>query len=76
MGSLLLIHYTVYPLECDGFDTQWGHRDFSLTYSFWPHCGPRVNSASERHQYHGYLLGVKATSARGCLSCRHHVLII
>jgi hypothetical protein len=65
MGSLLLIYYTIYPLEFDRFDTHWGHWDFSLTYSFWLHYGPRVNLASKKNQYHGYLLGVKATGARG-----------
>ena len=76
MGSLLLIYCTIYVLECDGFDIQWGHWDFSLTYSFWLHYGPRVDSASKRNQYQGYLLGVKATGAWGSLPCRHHVLII
>jgi hypothetical protein len=40
--------------EGRGFD--W---DFS---SFRPHIGPRVDSASNKNEYKGYLLGVKATS--------------
>jgi hypothetical protein len=31
-----------------GFDFQWGHYDFSLTESFWLHCDPEVNFASNK----------------------------
>ena len=31
----------------------------SLTSSFQPHCGPRVDSASKRNEYQAYLLGLK-----------------
>jgi len=34
-----------------------GHCDFSLTYSFRPHYGPGVDSASKRSEYQEYLLG-------------------
>ena len=30
--------------------------NFSLTSFFWPHCDPRFDSASNRKEYHGYLL--------------------
>ena len=32
----------------------------SLTYSFRPHYGPGVDSASNRNEYQEYFLGVKA----------------
>jgi hypothetical protein len=31
--------------------SRWCHRNFSLTYSFRPHYGPGVNSASNRNEY-------------------------
>jgi len=34
------------------------HRNFSLT-SFWPHCGPGVDSASNRNEYQEYFVGGK-----------------
>ena len=39
------------------FDSCRVHWDFSLTLSFQPHYGPGVDSASNREQYQGYLLG-------------------
>ena len=32
-----------------GFDSRWCHWNFSVTYSFRPHYGPRVDSASNRN---------------------------
>jgi len=32
---------------------------FRLTWSFWLHCGPGVDSASNRHEYQEYFLGGK-----------------
>ena len=46
--------------EGRGFDTRWGHFDFSLTLSFQPHCGSGVDSTSNRNKDQEYLLGVKA----------------
>jgi hypothetical protein len=46
-----------YKPEGRGFDSRWGHWDFSLTKSFRPQYGPRVNSVSNRNEYQGYLLG-------------------
>jgi len=34
-----------------------------LTYSFWSHCGPGVDSASNRKEYQEYFLVVKAAGA-------------
>jgi len=34
-----------------------------MTYSFRPHYGPGVDSASTRKEYQEYLLGVKAAGA-------------
>jgi hypothetical protein len=36
---------------------------FLLTYSFWPHYGPGVDSVSKRNEYQEYFLGVKAAVA-------------
>jgi len=36
---------------------------FSLTYSFWPHYGSGVDSASNRDKYQKCLLGVKDAGA-------------
>ena len=47
------------------FDFRCDHWNFSLTYSFRSHCGPAVDSASDRNEYQGYLLGVKAVGAWG-----------
>jgi len=33
-----------------------------LTQYFRPHCGPRVDSASNRNEYQEYFQGVKAAS--------------
>jgi hypothetical protein len=52
-----------YKPEGHGFDSRWGHWSFSLTLFFRPHYGPVVDSASNRNEYQGYLLGVKAAGA-------------
>jgi len=36
---------------------------YSLTQSFRPHHGPKVDSASNRNEYQEYFLGVKAAGA-------------
>ena len=38
---------------------RWCHWNFSLTYSFRPHDGPGVDSASNRNEYQEYFLGGK-----------------
>jgi hypothetical protein len=46
-----------------GFDSRLCHWNFSVTQSFRPHCGPGVDSASNRNEYQVYFLGVKAAGA-------------
>jgi hypothetical protein len=41
--------------------------NFSLTYSFRPHYGPGVDSATIRNEYQGCFLGVKTADAYGHL---------
>ena len=48
-----------YKSEGHGFNPRWCHWNFSLTYSFRPHCGPGVDSASNRNEYQEYFLGGK-----------------
>jgi hypothetical protein len=45
------------------FDSQWYHWKFSLTFSFQLQYGLGVDSASNRNEYQGYFLGVKAADA-------------
>ena len=52
-----------YKSEGRGFDSRWCHWNFSLTLSFRPHYGPGVDSASNRNEYQGCFLGVKAAGA-------------
>jgi len=42
-----------------GFDSRWCHWNFSVTKSFRSHCGPGVDSASNRNEYQVYFLGGK-----------------
>ena len=53
-----------YKPEGRGFDSPC-HRNFTLTQSFRPHYGSGVDSASNRNEHQGYLLGVKAAVALG-----------
>jgi len=48
-----------YKSEGRGFDSRWCHWNFSLTYFFRPHCGPGVDSASNRNEYQEYFLRFK-----------------
>ena len=80
--SLLLGHAAAqlvealrYTPEGRGFDPRWCHWNFSLTY-FRPHCGPGVNSASNRNEYQEYFLGGKGgrcvgltTLSPSCADC-------
>ena len=52
-----------YKPEGCGLHSQWGNWNFSLTKCFRPHYGPGVDSASNRNEYQGYLLGVKTANA-------------
>ena len=46
-----------------GFDSRLCNWNFSVTQSFRSHCGPGVDSASNRNEYQVYFLGVKAAGA-------------
>ena len=48
-----------------GFDSRWCHLNFSLSYSFRPHYGPGVDSATNINEYQEYFQRVKATDAYG-----------
>jgi hypothetical protein len=47
-----LVEALRYKPEGRGYD--W---NFLLTYFFWPHYGPAVDSASNRNEYQKYFLG-------------------
>ena len=47
-----LVEALRYKLEGHGFDSWWHHWNLSLAIYLWPHYGPGVNSASNRHEYH------------------------
>ena len=48
-----------YKSEGRWFDSRWCHWNFSLTQSLRSHCGPGVDSASNRNGYQEYFLGGK-----------------
>jgi hypothetical protein len=52
-----------YKPEGRGFDFWWFHLNFLSTYSFWMHCGPRIDSSSKENEYQEYFLDVKAAGA-------------
>jgi len=54
-----LVEALCYKSEGRGFNYRWCHWNFSLIQSFWPHCGPRVDSAANRNEYQEYFLGSK-----------------
>ena len=56
----LVVKALQYKTAGRGFDSRWCHWNFSVTYSFWSHYGPGVDSASNRNEYQVYFLGVKA----------------
>jgi hypothetical protein len=58
-----LVEVLCFMLEGRRFDSRWCHWNFSLIYSFWLHYSPGVDSASNRNEYQGFFLGVKAASA-------------
>jgi hypothetical protein len=47
--------------EGRGFDSRWCLWNFLLSY--WPHCDPGVDSASNRNDYQEYFLRVKAAGS-------------
>ena len=49
-----------YKSKGSGFDFRWGHWDFLLISTFRPQNSAGVDSFSNRHEYSGYLLRIKA----------------
>jgi len=60
-----------YKPEGRGFDFRWCHWKFSLTYTFRPHYGPGVYSASNRNEYQKYFVGVKGSRCLGLKTLPH-----
>jgi hypothetical protein len=54
-----LVEALRYKPEGHGFDSQWCHWRFLLTWFFQTHYGPWVGSASNRNEYQQYFLGVR-----------------
>jgi hypothetical protein len=54
-----LVEALRYKPEGRGFNFRWCHWIFSLIYSFQPHYGPGVDSASNRNEYQQHFLGGK-----------------
>jgi len=53
-----------YKPEGCAFDSRLCQWNFSLTKPFRPHCGYRVDSASNRNEYQEYFLGVNSVGAK------------
>jgi hypothetical protein len=51
-----LVEALRYKPEDRRFDSRWCHRNFLLTQSFRPHCGPGVDSAFDGNEYQEYFL--------------------
>jgi hypothetical protein len=56
LGNAVALGYK--PEGC-GFDSRWGHCDFSSIQSFRPHFGPGFDPASNIYAYQEYFLGGK-----------------
>ena len=54
-----LVEALSYKLEGRGVCSRWCYWNFSFSKSFRPHCGPGVDSASNRNEQQEYLLGDK-----------------
>jgi hypothetical protein len=73
ISPLILREHTVtqlvdalrYKPEGHGFNPRWCHGNFSLTYSFRPHYGPGVDTASKSNKYQEYFLGSKGGRCLG-----------
>jgi len=63
MAVVQLVEALRYEPDGRGFDSRWRHWNFPLTYSFRPHYGPGVDSASNRNEYQECFLEVKAAGA-------------
>jgi hypothetical protein len=62
--------------EGRGFDSRWGRWDFSLTYSFQPHCGSGVDLACNINESQEYFLGGKGGRCVGPTTLHLHVPIV
>jgi len=62
--------------EGPGFDSLWGHMDFSLSWYFRPPCGPGVDLACNTLEHQGYLLGGKGGRCIGLTTYHLHVTIV
>jgi hypothetical protein len=60
-----LVEVLYFMLEGHRFDSRWCHWNFSLTYSFWLHYSPGVDSTSNRHVHQEYFLGSKGGWCKG-----------
>jgi hypothetical protein len=60
-----LVEALRYEPEGRGFDSRWSRWKFSVTKSFRSHCGPGVDSASNRNEYQESFLGVNTAGAEG-----------
>jgi len=58
-----VIKVLCYKSEGRWFDPSWCHWNFSLIKSFRSHCGPGVDSVSNRNEHQEHFLGVKAAGA-------------
>jgi len=58
-----LVKALLYKPEGRGFDSRWCNWKFYLTYSFRPHYGSGLESASNMNEYQENFLGVKAAGA-------------
>jgi hypothetical protein len=58
-----LVEVLRYKSEGREFYFRWCYWIFSLTSSFRPHCGPGVDSASNRNEYQACFLEVKVAGA-------------
>jgi hypothetical protein len=54
---LRLVEALRYKSEGRGFDSRWCHWNFFFFFSFRPHYGAGVDSASNRNEYQEYFLG-------------------
>ena len=70
---LFALRYKPEGHRIDSWLSRW---NLSLTQSFWPHCGPEVDSVSNRIEYQRYILGFRGgwcvgltTLPSSCTSC-------
>jgi hypothetical protein len=54
-----------YKPEGRGFDFRWGSLEFFIELYFWPHYDSGIDSASDKNEYQGYLLGEKTDRCVG-----------